>query len=330
MFRNDMIGKSHLPGLDLLRVVAAVLIFVQHLFSVTGHDDINVEMNARLGRLGTALLFTMSGFLAASTTRTPEQWLWQRLVRLYPAFWIVLAASFVGASITGRKDFDTLQVVCEFAGIGFFTHSIVLITVWFFSLILLMTMVIYLAHRLGHAPVIGGAVIAIAAGAHLVDAKTSEYFGFAMVYLLGYALGAPGNTAGRWMLPAVALGALVMFDLPGYRNLLCAIVLLALAVRENWPTWGPATRFPPFAYEWFLSHGLCLQLVCLATKNIWIVLPVAAMLSVLGAIALRWIVAKIISMAGRIYSQPFEGSIEQHEKPTKIAKFASSGLNGSP
>lgn len=286
--------KRHLPGLDLLRITAAILIFAQHSLSVTGYDEFNVAVNRMIGRLGTALLFAMSGYLSVSSVRSPEQWLWKRLIRLYPAFWIVIAASFIGVWLTGRKEFDTLQVLCEFAGIGLFTHSIVLITVWFFSLIVLMTLLIYVAHRLGHVPVIGGAIATIIIGAHCTDANIAEYFSFAMIFILGYAMAVPESAAGRWLIPCVALGALAMHDLPSFRNLILSTVLLGLATRENWPTWRTASRFTPFAYEWFLSHGLCLQLVCLVSKNLWIVLPMTAALSIIVAILLQRLVAKIV------------------------------------
>lgn len=312
---NDRMNKSHLPGLDLLRVLAAILIYVQHAFSVTDNHDLNTLTNLRLGRLGTALLFAMSGYLAASTSRAPEQWLWRRLVRLYPAFWLVLAASFLGAAVTDRKSFDAWQVVCEFIGIGYFTHSIVLVTVWFFSLILVMTVVIYLAHRFGHLPVIGTAVCLIVVGSYRVELPAIDIFGFAMIYLIGYAMAVPSNAASVWVLPAVSLGTVAMLNHAGFRPQLCSIVLLALAVRPNWPTWRPATAFPPYAYEWFLSHGLCLQLVCLVTKNLWIVIPVAGILSIAVAVTLERIVHFALALIQRSRTRAGTAEAERDRDP---------------
>lgn len=279
---------GHYAGLDLLRILAAVLIFTQHGFSVTDLNHYNTVLGFRFGRLGTAILFVMSGFLAATTSRSPEAWLWRRLTRLYPAFWTVLLAGFAAAAITGRKSFDSLQVACEMAGIGFFTHGwdLVLVTTWFVSVFLAMIFLIYCARRFGHAAVIGLAIIGITVRSYMIGPYVAEYYGFALAFLIGYAMALCPRGSSPWLMTIVAFGALAAAGLPAFRYALCASLLLALVTRGTWPLWRLATKFPPIAYEWFLSHGLCLLFVCLWTKNPWIVLPVAAAASVPTAIAI--------------------------------------------
>jgi peptidoglycan/LPS O-acetylase OafA/YrhL len=298
---NPRPNEGHFPGLDLLRVVSATLIFIQHGLSVTDLGQYDTVFGFRIGRLGTAILFVMSGFLAATSSRSPEAWLRRRLVRLYPAFWIVLAASFTAAAITGRKSFDSVQVFCEVAGIGFFTHSwhIVSVTTWFVPVLLAMVILIYCARRLGLTGVFGISMIAIMARAYSVDSYIAEYYGFAFAFLMGYAMAHETGRTSRWVMPIMALGTIAALGLPSFRYALCASVLLALATRSDWPSWRPATAFPPIAYEWFLSHGLCLQFASLFGKNPLFVFTVAALTSIPVAIGIRYLTALAFDQSKR-------------------------------
>src|SRR5262245_1178136 len=84
-----------LVGLDVLRLGAASLVTAQHALTLTGHDAWTTYRSLNLGQLGVAIFLGISAFLGGTSRRRPAAWLVQRLRRLYPAYWLVMIASFL-------------------------------------------------------------------------------------------------------------------------------------------------------------------------------------------------------------------------------------------
>lgn len=88
---------------DLLRLLAATIVFFSHCWVVLGLEEPLEKITGGLsfGRVGLLVFFLISGFLiTASWKRNPRPWrfLWKRVLRIFPALFIVslFAAFLVG------------------------------------------------------------------------------------------------------------------------------------------------------------------------------------------------------------------------------------------
>ncbi|WP_016954014.1 acyltransferase family protein [Catenovulum agarivorans] len=93
--------------LDALRGIAALCVVIYHFFynyhTIYGHATLPVEWSY-LGRYGVQLFFILSGyviFLTLSKVKKPMDFIISRFSRLYPAFWVSVAITFVAVSTFG-------------------------------------------------------------------------------------------------------------------------------------------------------------------------------------------------------------------------------------
>jgi peptidoglycan/LPS O-acetylase OafA/YrhL len=284
--------RTRLPGLDLLRLLAAILVFSQHAASNCHHDELIDIGGVRIGRIGTALFFLLSGFLSASTSRPPLTWLRDRLVFLFPPYWIVTAVGFLMAWATATKEFGPGQVISQFAGTGYLTHGshIVNISTWFMSPLLLMyagATVCRMGSTRWTLPVLTAALVLMAL-IRTTDAAT--LFCHGVTYFLAFGLAslpAPRRRhAAVFMCIALAVAALFQTEFR-YGAMASLLFVLALPVRSEW---RPAQRFTGVAYEWFLVHGLSLAIVSHLTSSYVMIVLAGALLSVVSALTLKQMV----------------------------------------
>lgn len=291
--------KGFIPGLDLLRLAALGLVTLQHCFTLLGHDEWTRVGGVLVGRLGVAILLAIAGLLAMSTSRSPLAWFRQRLIRLFPAYWLVLALSVVLTLWSGHKQVDFLQTLFQACGIGLFTgpESVVNLATWFISLIL----VCYLAAmaiRLLPAKAFQAtailavtaaltAFIAIGASSNWGLRRTLAFFAAGIVAL------APDHARFR-----VAAGLAAAFGvctpLVHEQFAYPAIALGALAIAIQFPRsprpmpWTHRTA--EYSYEYYLVHGIAL----FGTIE-YLALP--APISVPGGILLAMIMAIVVRHA---------------------------------
>ncbi len=85
-------SKNNFEWISTLRGFAALLVFTAHLPIPFPHT-----VSFALGRAGVALFFLMMGYLAvgARKKRTRKQYLFNRFVRMYPTFWLILIATYI-------------------------------------------------------------------------------------------------------------------------------------------------------------------------------------------------------------------------------------------
>ncbi len=300
MDRPEAKGTRHLAsasrfaaGFDAMRLLAAILVFTQHTFTILGHDAWIQLGDLSFGRFGTAAFLALSGYLAASTRRVPETWLGLRAQKLLPAYWVVLTLSFLAVDATDYKEFDSWQVVCQFTGIGLFTHQdrLVSVTTWFVSALLMLYVVVYLGMRTRDAVVW---LVLLAAMAIGIDGSSRfETVAIQSVtFLVAYLVGRSRVPHGILLLGVAGLLACLAFDSTGFWY--GAVALMSLAVARHWTaSWNLGRAFGGIAYEWFLIHGLCIHAVArLVGDLIWIVLPLAASLSIMSALLLRDTIAR--------------------------------------
>jgi peptidoglycan/LPS O-acetylase OafA/YrhL len=95
-------GRLH--EIDLLRFVAAGLVLVYHYgffgpaTGLIAASAGGLDAGARYGGLGVNLFFIISGFviLMAAERSSPRAFIVSRAVRLYPAYWVCVTATFLG------------------------------------------------------------------------------------------------------------------------------------------------------------------------------------------------------------------------------------------
>ncbi|GAA0919493.1 acyltransferase [Nonomuraea longicatena] len=118
-------APDRLAELDLLRFVAALTVVAFHYLvafaSVWGARPSGlfpaVAPLAGLGILGVELFFMISGFviLMSAWGRSVGAFAWSRVIRLYPAYWLSLAAVIVVSGVMGLKGPDKSMSAAEYA-----------------------------------------------------------------------------------------------------------------------------------------------------------------------------------------------------------------------
>ena len=153
--RSERAGMTsrHVAGLDLLRLVAVALVTMQHALTITYNAPWTMMGPINVGQLGVSLFLGVSGYLSMTSSKAAVPWLVERGRRLYPAYFVVIVASFILTWVTGYKPFSVGQVVSQILMLGLFTHPTSLINVptWFMSLLLVGYLTIFLV-RLFLAP----------------------------------------------------------------------------------------------------------------------------------------------------------------------------------
>lgn len=88
--------------ISTLRGFAALLVFVAHLPVPFPHI-----VSFAIGRTGVALFFLMTGYLSleARKKRSRGQYVFNRFVRMYPVFWLILAATYVVKIVVWKASF---------------------------------------------------------------------------------------------------------------------------------------------------------------------------------------------------------------------------------
>ena len=90
--------KSHLFGLDLLRLLAAALVVLNHFGAFSSaRPDVGkpfafpiLHFATGFGWVGVEIFFVISGFVIALSARgaTPDGFIKRRALRIFPALWI--------------------------------------------------------------------------------------------------------------------------------------------------------------------------------------------------------------------------------------------------
>ncbi len=86
--------QEQIEWLSSLRGVLVLLVFTSHLHLIVNFSPLFAFV---LGRIGVAGFFIISGFLAVSSieNRSAKQYLFNRFLRIYPIYWLLLIADFL-------------------------------------------------------------------------------------------------------------------------------------------------------------------------------------------------------------------------------------------
>jgi len=213
-----------------------------------------------IGQLGVAIFIAMSGFLAGASSSPPTNWLLRRYWRIFPAFWIVTAASFVLAAIFSHKHFDAWQILSQMLGLGLFTHGDRLINspTWFISLLLACLVATYFA-RLSRYPLLVGIAVSLILAFAVATQRTSWLTQHALTYSLATVAALPGHARQRPMILLILAVCLLIAanwcPAFAYGGIALAAVGIGLSLPAE-PRWLAVPA--EYTYEYYLVHGIIL------------------------------------------------------------------------
>jgi hypothetical protein len=264
-------------------------VYIQHSLS-SSHLDQWIEIGGwRIGRIGTALFFLLSGFLSANTTRKPLTWLQDRIKSLFPPFWIVTIVGFLLATATATKSFDTWQVVSQLSGMGYFTHGerMVNVATWFMSPLILLFFAATLARLIAVRTITLFLVAGLTIAALLQAPNDATVYCHAATFFGAFAVALvrDDRRAVATMAMAGSMSLLACFQSELRYGALASLLLL-LAFRVQHPL-SLCNHFSKISYEWFLVHGLCLAAICHLTTSPLTIAFTGVGLSVVAAITLQ-------------------------------------------
>jgi peptidoglycan/LPS O-acetylase OafA/YrhL len=180
-------ASVHFAGFELLRAVAAAMVVVHHADSLAGAANTGrLHALASVGDAGVGVFFVLSGFLiyrpfvdAHASGRAPQHPLpfwWRRLLRIVPAYWLVLTFFWALGSFSLGADwwrfYLFLQIYAPETALGGVVQAWSLCTEMAFYLLVpgWAALVGLTARRVGRAP---------SASAHLAGATMLWLGGFA-------------------------------------------------------------------------------------------------------------------------------------------------------
>lgn len=278
-----------LPGLDVSRLAAIVLVTSQHALTISGHDRWTMLGPVNIGQLGVGLFLAISGFLATQGTTSPTMWLANRLRRVFPTYWVVMLFSFTVVTVTHYKRFTALQFFSQMAGTGLFTHpeDLVNVPTWFISILLLCYLLMFCV-IMTKRPAMGCAAIAAAISLGAAFGLLQWPWAHLLTFL---SYGIAGARAERRRLlvivgAAIALAFMahsIWFFYTGASGI-ALFVVLRFARVPNLIRLAAAC-----SYEYYLVHGMCL----LAAFALMPLRPLAAtVLGISAAAVLAWLLAR--------------------------------------
>ena len=85
-------GSKKIEWISTLRGIAALLVFISHLYLVNG-----TSMGFIIGRIGVVWFFLITGYLSHDSrkSKSGKQYLFNRFVRMYPVYWILLLTYYI-------------------------------------------------------------------------------------------------------------------------------------------------------------------------------------------------------------------------------------------
>lgn len=159
-----------IPALDGLRGIALLSVLLYHYTTKFG-EKFNTTLSTSVwefsyGRYGVELFFIISGFVIYKTierVHSPAEFLYKRIVRLYPTFWLCLGLTYVsmlyfGPDIYQRTAKELYINISMFPSL-FCTRAIddvywSLLVQWCFYLFILLLLLLRLHHKIKYIAVI--------------------------------------------------------------------------------------------------------------------------------------------------------------------------------
>lgn len=295
---SDHLPRPNLVGLDLVRVLAMGLVALQHTMSLAEREDLTSLAGLSIGQLGVAMFLVVSGFLSFESRRTPTCWLWQRLCRVYPAFWIAMIGSFSLTTLSGYKNVSVGQIVSQMLGTGLWTHpdKLVNLPTWFVSVILACYFATFLSRLIKRPGLI--ASISIVGLTFLVARDAAPWLlSHFLTYAVASTIAAYGLGTHRKAAIVSIAGVLTILALliqPAFAYTAISLVIVELSLR--WQARSRTVKLAAdYTYEFFLVHGVALAGAMTVMKSSPVLAAIAALFSsAVAAMILKHLAAFIV------------------------------------
>ena len=295
------------PGLDLLRLIAMVIVTLQHAIVAAASIEWTRPGGTSLGQYGVNLFCAISGFLAFQDHRTAGDWLWRRLMRLFPAYWLIILFGFAANALLKYKPVSFQLFVLQLVGLGGFTYgNIVNTAVWFISLILLCYALAFIA-RLSRHPAL---VMALFVGWFAILTLIPNGIRLPHVHILSFCVAGfvsflPRRFQGKVFVGVCIITIPTTLLNPDNLHVACSFLLMALVFSM---TIVPkiVQALSKSTYEYFLIHGMCFAAVGRYLRGSWWLISFGLVLafatSCYGAIVLRNLAGKLEKVLARAIS----------------------------
>src|SRR5262245_25693545 len=132
--KESQSSGSRMPWLDVARLLAMLLVVIQHWLSDCDIRPARIFFKLDSGQIGVAMFFGISGFLGLQGRgANVRQWLTKRLTRIFIPYWIALTGVFIANVIWSYKPVSSVLIVSEYLGLAGWTHrgQIVGVHFWF-------------------------------------------------------------------------------------------------------------------------------------------------------------------------------------------------------
>lgn len=292
-----------MPGLDALRVLATTLVTLQHALTISGWAGWDSIGALNVGQLGVAVFFALSGFLAGRSQPPAGPWLWRRLYRLYPAYWLAMAASFALTWLSGYKTFGATQVASQMLGTGLFTHrsSLVNVPTWFVSMLLVAYGLWALVALTGRFKAHAAVALALGLAAGVARGVNWPWFHLLTFAAAGAAGAAAGPRRTSLVLAAVAAAALALVPVRSdFAYAALSLAGVASVVELSWTSSWLALA-ADYSYEYYLLHGIalvgCVRILGLPPL---VGIPAGVAVASVGALALGRVTQTLTGPAARV------------------------------
>jgi len=290
------------PGIDALRIFALLLVTWQHAASVMGTYEETRWLGVSPGQLGVVVFCSISGYLAF--IKHPDDifgWIRKRLIRIYPAYWIVTIVAFALSIVFATKNISLGQFISQMLGTGYFTHGWNLVNVvsWFISLILLCYAIAAFAWWTTKPEVILILLIIATIISCLLHTEVTLSRHLIAFGLAGY-FSLRNNTHAALAIGLIfsAIGILHESQLfyAGFGSLcITAIKFISVPDRKF------IKSLSYYSYEYFLLHGIFLVGVSRFISNPWLMVAVSVTGSCVASIMLSKLTGATLQVATRLF-----------------------------
>lgn len=336
-----MTQEKQLASIQILRAYAAGTVAVGHALlearTIAQGNGETFDISFLAWGFGVDVFFVISGFIMAYSTVSdfgrqgaPGRFLWRRLIRIVPLYWLLTAAlvaiAFVGATSSRPTTWDVVSSFLFIPDEALSGAIVPVLTVgWSLNYEMLFYMVFgaaLFAPPRFVLPIVTGVIgLLILAGVvfrpeaaplQVWTSSLSAEFVYGIWIAVAVMAGVAITGAARIVLTITALALtlvtmFVLLNIPGPRALVYGIpaallVICALSWNLNGRTWWGLTILGDASYSLYLSHMFAVRLarklweaVGFGGANPWLFVVFALILSILAALACYYLIERPIT-----------------------------------
>jgi len=249
-------SMDRVAGLDCLRVIALGLVVVFHVLCLMDREAWTQLGPMSMGSLGVTLFLGISGALIANESRDPTEWMFARLKKIYPAYWLATILAFLATAISGYKPVSLVQFLWQMSGIGLgYIENLINVATWFIGLLLALYFSVFLARLTPYYEKLLE-ILAIGSAVLVMLNSSANYFGNCFAFygaILAFRTSRPAGSLLFLSVPCIVLSGYQaeFLSIAFVWGLLAAC--LGLQRAPSFIQW-----VSQYSYEFYLLHGVFL------------------------------------------------------------------------